>query len=858
MVKRKSYFFCLVVLSLLLFGCNSPIDHTNEQQVGDNFVGQAYKFVRPTISSKNTLKESNCFDGKDDDLDGKIDCQDKNCNGKQNPKSGGLCEYKKELTCNDAFDNDRDGKTQTNSLLKNKAVELLNKQNPKTTLRITEKNIISIQKTLIPKGTDISLKDCVGGGCFIVYMDKTTALLSTPKESTSFGYSSQKSFITDAGLQSQKALNREIESRGDISYQVGNGIANQNTFNQEMQGKSSFGNVQQKNTLPNVGNAIATDISRENFLLSSWFSKVRDFLVGRRNPVGGDAIKTMSGGIDCADSDCIGKKNADGNICCQSDSHCSNNKICVANQCILTELNCEDNRDNDGDGNLDCSDSDCSGTSKCLVPTLTGEIHNDYIKYDTNFPPLRCYPETLGKVVNVQYGSLQFNAVCLDINGYEWVECDVDGKREQRGEGTSIGNAKEEHYICSTDPSDESELWYYCGNGDVFSLMQSENDELRDEPIVVKGQDFYCRNGKWKTYSAKIFFPNTISNPQRTEVILSNLVEPSKLKGKNVQIQFVSPDGTQLLEPDIDVEMLIDSNLDLSRHTNFEADPYTISVFDLVSSYYYNDVGVEFLRKLGLETNGDTFVPIIVYYFNMDIREHAGSTNVDQNVWNQIVSHDYPLGRWSSEVLDDFDNYIWNLQPTFHEMVHTIHYYLGGGVQNQQMMAQNIGDSDFDLYAEVMQESYAMFFEMAIIDSPHRKPGGFSYDNTYDLERYSSFAECHESQAHSCDHRATILVSALWRMRERFGETNFRGNIVNKGDRLIFETMKYRFHDSPDHFDYGPAGGIHFHCSGPMETMLEMLIRADEVYYNGEDVDEIVESFAIHGIERDTGCVIRS
>ena len=67
MVKRKSYFFCLVVLSLLLFGCNSPIDHTNEQQVGDNFVGQAYKFVRPTISSKNTLKESNCFDGKDDE-----------------------------------------------------------------------------------------------------------------------------------------------------------------------------------------------------------------------------------------------------------------------------------------------------------------------------------------------------------------------------------------------------------------------------------------------------------------------------------------------------------------------------------------------------------------------------------------------------------------------------------------------------------------------------------------------------------------------------------------------------------------------------------------------------------------------
>lgn len=64
------------------------------------------------------------------------------------------------------------------------------------------------------------------------------------------------------------------------------------------------------------------------------------------------------GAVDCADSDCTG------NAACRPS----------------TEISCTDGVDNDGDGALDCADSDCTGNAACLPATeisCTDGIDND-------------------------------------------------------------------------------------------------------------------------------------------------------------------------------------------------------------------------------------------------------------------------------------------------------------------------------------------------------------------------------------------------------------------------------------------------------------------------------------------------
>jgi hypothetical protein len=56
-----------------------------------------------------------CYDGRDNDGDGRLDCLDPDCNGQVfNLNKGWKCEFGKELTCNDNADNDFDGKIDCN------------------------------------------------------------------------------------------------------------------------------------------------------------------------------------------------------------------------------------------------------------------------------------------------------------------------------------------------------------------------------------------------------------------------------------------------------------------------------------------------------------------------------------------------------------------------------------------------------------------------------------------------------------------------------------------------------------------------------------------------------------------------
>jgi hypothetical protein len=63
--------------------------------------------IRDYDSSGFSIYQEQCKNGIDDDFDGNIDCQDKDCKGKQGPC--GICEYPIELTCNDLCDNDGNG-----------------------------------------------------------------------------------------------------------------------------------------------------------------------------------------------------------------------------------------------------------------------------------------------------------------------------------------------------------------------------------------------------------------------------------------------------------------------------------------------------------------------------------------------------------------------------------------------------------------------------------------------------------------------------------------------------------------------------------------------------------------------------
>jgi hypothetical protein len=107
----KKRVFVILVVSILAV---SMISHYFSSQTGYLTYEDAYsRFSRTTphenirehdISSISVYPQEKCKNGVDDDFDGKIDCQDKDCKNKQGPC--GICEYPVELTCDDFCDND--------------------------------------------------------------------------------------------------------------------------------------------------------------------------------------------------------------------------------------------------------------------------------------------------------------------------------------------------------------------------------------------------------------------------------------------------------------------------------------------------------------------------------------------------------------------------------------------------------------------------------------------------------------------------------------------------------------------------------------------------------------------------------
>jgi len=87
------------------------------------------------------------------------------------------------------------------------------------------------------------------------------------------------------------------------------------------------------------------------------------------NPCGSDEM-CASGGCVCADglADCGGAcvdRMTSSAHCGRCDNPCGQEEICSAGTCMPTaEQDCLDDADNDGDGDVDCADSDCFGTQR--------------------------------------------------------------------------------------------------------------------------------------------------------------------------------------------------------------------------------------------------------------------------------------------------------------------------------------------------------------------------------------------------------------------------------------------------------------------------------------------------------------
>ncbi|MEC9072708.1 MAG: hypothetical protein VX938_10030, partial [Myxococcota bacterium] len=99
------------------------------------------------------------------------------------------------------------------------------------------------------------------------------------------------------------------------------------------------------------------------------------------------------GSIDCCDSDCVGHPSCDGECSCTDgvDNDGDNQTDCDDSDCsddlaCQPETICDDGEDNDGDGNADCDDPDCAGQGDCAAGAMCPDA-----------TPLLCGSELFGE-----------------------------------------------------------------------------------------------------------------------------------------------------------------------------------------------------------------------------------------------------------------------------------------------------------------------------------------------------------------------------------------------------------------------------------------------------------------------------
>jgi lysophospholipase L1-like esterase len=342
--------------------------------------------------------ETNCTDGLDNDGDGLIDCLDSDCNG----VSG--CEFGSEITCDDAIDNDEDGLTDCDDPDCNSAPSCI----PET---VCDDGIDNDGDGF----TDCDDPDCIGlAGC-------GSTIFSTGFNSGTDGFTySDDTF---------RGTNHPAYASGDYVASGGYSGGGLHVY----MGGIDFVSIVDglsggwTRSFTVVGDDVVSITLRYRLFFPSYYEPdecgqalvaVDGNLVG---PGSADYLKEYCGTDSDQDS---GWQQVTFDVSLTGGTHTItvggyNSKKTGANevtdvffddivitqqgQVSVQETNCTDGLDNDGDGLIDCLDSDCNGVSGCEFGseiTCDDAIDNDEDGLtdcddpDCNSAP-SCIPETV-------------------------------------------------------------------------------------------------------------------------------------------------------------------------------------------------------------------------------------------------------------------------------------------------------------------------------------------------------------------------------------------------------------------------------------------------------------------------------
>ncbi len=312
--------------------------------------------------------QNGCMDGLDNDGDNLVDCKDPDCNGRpghfasENEITGdfelveevitvntngqillasevSLCEYGQELTCNDGFDNDGDALLSINE----------NYEGPLTPVEQPQLQLIG-EAAYLP-GQEIpqsafgkfwnSLK-------LIFFGNKNIAGQAAPSQYQQEAYQQQVYQQQVAQQPLQQCLQACAPQNCGAMPDGCGGTLNCGVCPVDF---PFCVNYVCKQCMPKT--CAAEDCG-----------EVSDGCGGTLNcgpcvinpPL---TIPSTQGGTDCGDSDCFGKNGPSGARCCSVDDDCGPGAVCQANNECL-ETFCGDGLDNDGNGLADCAEPNCN------------------------------------------------------------------------------------------------------------------------------------------------------------------------------------------------------------------------------------------------------------------------------------------------------------------------------------------------------------------------------------------------------------------------------------------------------------------------------------------------------------------
>jgi len=230
--------------------------------------------IDTTVGVETKIVGEDCTNNIDDDGDGKIDCADLDCNGLSgaNYAQSTVCEFGKELSCNDKFDNDRDSRVAKSSLGKidvaGKAVRAVDVYDTVSHehlgsrgVKVTKENLQEVEDAV--EVDDIHLLDpCAIIDCYFVAVEDNLALISTPESMWTVNTNDDSVMLTTDGIVTDQQVENAVDNNKiEVTNDVGEDVNINNVAKQvSLMSVSMFpGNSITSNVVVNVGGTDCAD-----------------------------------------------------------------------------------------------------------------------------------------------------------------------------------------------------------------------------------------------------------------------------------------------------------------------------------------------------------------------------------------------------------------------------------------------------------------------------------------------------------------------------------------------------------------------------------------------------------------------